>query len=333
MFTTAVAQSSRTTTYDFLRLPSGARSAALGGTPIAIYEPDAALAYDNPAHLSSRLHNVLSFNYANWFRDVNIASADYVRCISQHNVMGYGIRYVDYGRFDGRTETDAPTDRFTAKDMVAHVSYGRWLSPHWSAGATMKIIYSVCEKYQSVGMAFDVGFSYHNTERGVTVGLVMRDAGFQFKGYHSVEGRQSREPLPINVAVGVSYRIPKIPVRLSFVYHDLQTWDLSYSSSATVADAMADKTLAGRRADMFFRHTTWSLEILPTDYLYIVASYDHRRHRDMAVAAQRSIAGFAFGAGFSVKQFDVGLSIVPYRSGRVGFNVNLAVNLAGFGIK
>lgn len=328
----AVAQTRRTT-YDFLDLPSGARTAALGGHAISICEPDLAIAYDNPAHLTSKLHNTLALNYANWFADVNIASVAYARNISEKNYMAYGIRYVDYGRFQGMTETDQPTDRFTAKDMVANVTYARWLSPHWSAGATMKIIYSVYEKYQSVGMAFDVGFSYHNTEKNLTVALVMRDAGFQFKGYHSVEGRQSREPLPLNLSFGLSYRIPKIPIRLSFTYHNIQTWDLGYSASATVEDAMAQKSLAAQRADMFFRHTTWSVEVLPTSYLYIIASYDHRRHRDMAVGSRRSIAGFAFGAGFTVKQFDVGFSIVPYRANNVGFNVNLAINLAKFGIK
>lgn len=320
-------------TYAFLDLPAGSRNAALGGYGIAIYDNDLSLAFDNPAHLSEKTHNVLMANYQNWFGNINLASVAYSRNVDEKNYLSYGMRYVDYGKFQGTTTTDQPTGNFTAKDMVANVSYGRWISPSWSAGVSAKIVYSVYEKYQSVGMAFDLGFSYHNKDKNLTVVLVLKDIGFQFKGYHSVEGKQRYEMLPVNLMTGLSYRLPMAPLRFSFTYHNMQTWDLSYSSSEASLDVMSSKSKAARGADMFFRHTIWSVEVLPTDYLYFIIAYNHRNHRDMALASKRSVAGFSFGAGFTVKQFSVGFSLVPYRAGNIGYNVNFAVNLAEFGIK
>ena len=320
-------------TYAFLDLPAASRNAALGGQAITIYDNNLTLAFDNPAHLTLATHNDLTFSYANWFKDVNIASAVYGRNLDDKNYFATGFRYVDYGKFQGATETDQPTGTFTAKDMIAEAIYTRWLSPHWSCGVATKLIYSVYEKYQSVGMAFDIGFSYHNIEKGVTAALVCRDAGFQFKGYYSIDGRQRYESLPVNLMLGVSYRLSKIPVRFSFTYHNLQHWDLGYSTSSAVTDNLKQESSARQGVDMFFRHTIWSVEVIPTNYLYFVVAYNHRRHQDMAIASKRSAAGFSFGAGFSVKQFSVGFSILPYQAGNLGFNIDLSIDLASFGIK
>ena len=320
-------------TYSFLDLPAGSHNAALGGQAITIFDNDLSLAFDNPAHLSDSTHNDLTFSYANWFRDVNLGSVIYGRNLDDKNYFACGIRYVDYGKFDGRTETDVSTGTFYAKDIVAEGIYSRWLSPHWSCGVGVKAVYSVYEKYQSVGMAFDIGFSYHYLEKGLTLALVCRDAGFQFKGYYSVEGSQKYEALPVNLMFGLSYKIPKIPIRLAFTYHNIQRWDLSYSTSDAVTDALEEMSKAEQGVDMFFRHTIWSLEVIPTNYLYFVVAYNHRTHQDMALASKRSAAGFCFGAGFSVKQFALGFSILPYQGGNVGFNIDFTVDLAGFGIK
>ena len=79
----------------------------------------------------------------------------------------------------------------------------------------------------------------------------------------------------------------------------MQTWDLSYGLGNGVPDKMNGKTKAAIAADMFFRHTIWAVEILPHKNFYIIASYNHRRQKEMAIKDKRSIAGFALGAGGS----------------------------------
>ncbi|MCQ2329100.1 MAG: type IX secretion system protein PorQ [Paludibacteraceae bacterium] len=327
VFAVCVAGQSLSNVWEFLELPAGARNGALGGFGIAVCDSDLSLSFDNPAHLGKTTDRTLALNYQNRFRDVNIASAAYGYNPSDKDFMAFGMRYVDYGKFDGRSVTDAEEGRFTAKDMVANVTYARWFSPHLSAGVAAKVIYSVYEKYQSVGMAFDFGFSYHNAEKGVTAALVLRNAGFQIKGLYSIESKQHTETLPLNLMVGVSYKLSKAPLRFSFTYHNLERWDLNYTSTDVVKDVMANKSKGLQGLDMFFRHTIWSVEVIPTSYLRFVVSYNHQAHRDMAVSDHRSIAGFAFGAGFSVKMVSVDFSITPYQAGNICYNASVAIKI------
>ena len=113
----------------------------------------------------------------------------------------------------------------------------------------------------------------------------------------------------------------------------MQTWDLSYGLGNGVPDKMNGKTKAAIAADMFFRHTIWAVEILPHKNFYIIASYNHRRQKEMAIKDKRSIAGFALGAGFKAYKFNVGFSIVPYQTGSLGYNITFSTNLTDFGVK
>lgn len=319
--------------FAFLNLPTGARQAAFGGSNISICDGDLNFAFANPALLSERSHNFLGLNYTNQFNDVNIGSAIYGRNFGKSNFTAYGVHYVDYGKFLGTTETDDFTGYFTAKDMAFSGMYTRRLSPGWTVGATFKMIWSIYERYHSVGCAFDLGISYHNEKALFSAGLVVRNLGFQFKGYYSLDGKQHHETLPIDLQIGISQKLPKAPLRFSLTLHNMQTWNLDYGRNLDIDDPMAGKTRAARGADMFFRHTIWAVEILPMKNMYIVASYNHRRHREMAVKGRKSVAGFAFGAGLKVYKFNIGFSVVPFQTGSLGYNVTFSTNLSDFGVK
>lgn len=319
--------------FPFLNLPTGARQAAFGGSNITLYDNDLNFAFTNPALLSEKTHNFLGLNYTNQFNDVNIGSAIYGRNFSDKDFMAFGIHYVDYGTFLETNEIDQTLGTFTAKDMAITAMYCRWLSPRWTMGVTMKPIFSFYERYSSSGLGFDLGFSYHNEEALFAAGLVLRNVGFQFNGYNSINGDNKQEILPIDLQIAVSQKLPKAPLRFHLTLHNLQTWDLSYATNSNVPDKMNGKTKAAIGADMFFRHTIWAVEILPHKNFYIVASYNHRRSKEMSVTNKRSIAGFAFGAGFNAYKFNVGFSVVPYQTGSLGYNLTFSTNLTDFGIK
>ena len=319
--------------FPFLNLPTGARQAAFGGSNITLYDNDLNFAFANPALLSEKTHNFLGLNYTNLFNDVNIGSAIYGRNFSDKDFMAFGIHYVDYGTFLETNEIDQTLGTFTAKDMAITAMHCRWLSPRWTMGVTMKPIFSFYERYSSSGLGFDLGFSYHNEEALFAAGLVLRNVGFQFNGYNSINGDNKQEILPIDLQIAVSQKLPKAPLRFHLTLHNLQTWDLSYATNSNVPDKMNGKTKAAIGADMFFRHTIWAVEILPHKNFYIVASYNHRRSKEMSIKDKRSIAGFAFGAGFNAYKFNVGFSVVPYQTGSLGYNLTFSTNLTDFGIK
>ena len=319
--------------FQFLNLPTGARQAAFGGTNITLYDNDLNFAFANPALLSEKTHNFLGLNYTNLFNDVNLGSAIYGRNFSDKDFMAFGVHYIDYGTFLKTNEFNQELGTFTAKDIALTAMYTRWLSPNWTVGITMKPIFSAYERYFSSGLGFDIGFSYHNEKALFAAGLVLRNIGFQFNGYNSLNPSQKQELLPIDLQIAVSQKLPKAPLRFHLTLHNMQTWDLSYGLGSNVADKMNGKTKAAIGVDMFFRHTIWAVEILPHKNFYIVASYNHRRQKEMAIKDKRTIAGFAIGAGFNAYKFNVGFSIVPYQTGSLGYNLTFSTNLTDFGVK
>ena len=333
LLSTTINAQAGTGIFQFLSLPTGARQAAFGGTNITLYDDDLNFAFANPALLSEKTHNYLGLNYTNLFNDVNIGSAIYGRNFSDKDFMAFGAHYIDYGTFIETNEFNQEFGTFTAKDIALTAMYCRWLSPRWTIGVTMKPIFSIYERYFSSGLGFDLGFSYHNEKAFFSAGLVLRNVGFQFNGYNSLDPSKKQEILPIDLQIAVSQKLPKAPLRFHLTLHNMQTWDLSYGLGNGVTDKMNGKTKAAIGADMFFRHTIWAVEILPHKNFYIVASYNHRRQKEMAIKDKRSIAGFAFGAGFHAYKFNVGFSIVPYQAGSLGYNVTFSTNLSDFGVK
>ena len=333
LIATSIYAQAGTGIFQFLNLPTGARQAAFGGTNITLYDDDLNFAFANPALLSENTHNFLGLNYTNLFNDVNLGSAIYGRNFSDKDFMAFGVHYIDYGTFIETNEFNQQLGTFTAKDIAITAMYCRWLSPRWTMGITMKPIFSFYERYFSSGLGFDLGFSYHNEKALFSAGLVLRNVGFQFNGYNSIDPSQKQEILPIDLQIAVSQKLPKAPLRFHLTLHNMQTWYLGYRLGNDVPDKMDGKTKFAIGSDMFFRHTIWAVEILPHKNFYIIASYNHRRQKEMAIKDKRSIAGFAFGAGFKANKFNVGFSIVPYQAGSLGYNVTFSTNLSDFGIK
>ena len=327
LITTSINAQAASGVFQFLNLPTGARQAAFGGTNITLYDNDLNFAFANPALLSEKTHNFLGLNYTNLFNDVNLGSAIYGRNFSDKDFMAFGVHYIDYGTFLKTNEFNQELGTFTAKDIALTAMYCRWLSPRWTAGITMKPIFSFYERYFSSGLGFD------NEQALFSAGLVLRNIGFQFNGYNSINPTQKQEILPIDLQIAVSQKLPKAPLRFHLTLHNMQVWDLSYGIGNNTLDKNNGKTKVAAGVDMFFRHTIWAVEILPHKNFYIIASYNHRRQREMAIKDRRSIAGFALGAGFKAHKFSVGFSIVPYQTGSLGYNITFSTNLTDFGIK
>ncbi len=329
--TSLVAQAGKDT-YQFLNLPTSARTAAFGGSNISVFDNDLNLAFNNPALLSAQTNNILTINYVSYLSDINFGSVAYGRSFGKNSHMMYGIHYIDYGKFLGTSETDEILGHFTAKDFALNIMYAYTLPLGFTVGATFKPIYSVYERYSSFGVAFDIGATYHNDSVGFSGGITLRNAGWQFKGYYAIDGKQHRETLPLNLELGISQKLKHAPIRFSLTLHNLQKWDLSYQKSTSVATD--DGSLNNVKwHDMMFRHTIWSIEILPTKNMYLTVSYNHRRRAEMNVSDWKTAAGFAFGAGIKIYKFNVGFSLVPYQVGNLSYHVTLSTGLSEFGVK
>ncbi len=319
-------------TFKLLDLPSSARVAAMGGTNVAMHDDDINFSAMNPALLSEKTHNMLSFNYSNYFSDINFGSVLYGRNFGDKNYTAFGAHYLDYGKFLETSETNELLGRFTAKDIMLSASYARLLHPRWTIGLSFKPMISIYERYQTYGFSFDVGVGYADTKHNFYAGLAFRNLGMSVASFRSLDGQRSIDMLPWNIELSLVKGFKHAPIRISMTAHNWQRWDLGYTDNI-VSTQSKEMSKAAAVFDMMFRHTIFNLEILPTKNMYLLISYNHRRQREMSVNSYKTAAGLSFGAGVKVYKFHIDVGFAQYQAGQFSFHATFTTYLSEFGVK
>lgn len=318
--------------YQFLDLPVSARQAALGGFNISVRDNDLNFAFQNPALLTSATSGMIGLNVANYLSDIRFGSVMYGFTVKGKNYFGVGVQYVDFGDFLRHSELNVPEGEFTAQDMALNIVYARPINDKITVGATLKPVFSVYEVYTSIGLAMDAGVSYYDPKSLFGAGLVVRNAGTQFKGYYSDEDGQHYEPLPLNIQLGATKKLEHAPFRFSLTLHNLQRWNLNYSSEnqpvSSLTGQVEDENISF--VDMAFRHTVFGVEFLPGKNFYLAGSYNHRRHNELSMNGFKSMAGFSFGGGIKLSKFMVGFGMSQFQVGNWAYQFSISTDLKEF---
>ena len=112
--------------------------------------------------------------------------------------------------------------------------------------------------------------------------------------------------------------------------HNMQTWYLNYEwtgleKSPTTGDIIPHDV---KWYDMMFRHTIWTIEIVPkSEKFYIAFSYNHRRRAELNLTDQRSLAGFALGLGVRIKQAHVDFAISQMTKSNFSYQLGLTLDI------
>ena len=278
--------------FHFLDLPVSSRLGALGGENVSISDGDISMAFINPALLTANTDKVLQLNYAYYLAGTMFGSAMYGHNY-QNNYFAAGVHYLDYGRMSYADENGTlRPSTFTAKDICINLMYARQLGPLFRVGVTLKPIVSVYESYTSFALGADVGGYFQTADTAFQMGLALRNIGWQLKTFYEDDFGQHTEMLPLNLELGLSYRLKHAPIRLSLTMHNLQRWDIAPMESEV------------KWYDMLFRHTIWAVDIVPrSERYYITVSYNHRRQAEMNLTNIKSLAGISLGAGVKIYKF------------------------------
>lgn len=318
--------------FQFLDLPVSSRMAALGGKHVSMTDPDINFALLNPALLNKNTDNMIGLNMANYLADIQFGSAIYGRTYGK-NHFALGVQYVDYGTFKKTTEYNEIIGEFSAKDISLSLIYSRQLYDGLSVGATLKPVYSAyADEYISYGAALDLGVSYQLPEKFFSAGLVFRNIGTQFKGYYSGADGQHLEPLPFDIQLGMSYKLEHAPFRFSLTLHNLHQWNLNYidNENSMIDFERQDYISEINFADMAFRHAVIGVEFIPGKNLYLVGSYNHRRHQELKMSGFKSMAGFSFGGGIRISKFQVGFGTSQFQVGNSAYLFSISTSLNEF---
>ena len=305
--------------FHFLNLPASSRMNALGGENVAIADDDISMAFINPALLTANTDKVLQLNYAYYLVGTMFGSAMYGHNY-EDNYFGAAIHYLDYGQMQYADEFgNLLGTTFTAKDICLNLMYARQLGPMFRVGATIKPIFSVYEAYTSFALGADVGGHFQTADSTFQMGLALRNIGWQLKSFYEDDFGQHTEMLPLNLELGLAYRLAHAPLRLSLTIHNLQRWDIAPASEDI------------KWYDMLFRHTIWAIDILPkSEKFYLTLSYNHRRQAEMNITDIKSLAGFALGAGVKIYKFRLGFALSQYTKSNFTYQVSLSTDINSF---
>ncbi len=276
---------------------------------------------------------------ANYLADIRFGSVAFAHMIDSTNTLAVGIQYVDYGTFKNVTDYNEIVGQFTAKDYAVSLMYARQLNKQFSIGLTLKPVYSVYEQYSSFGLGMDAGINYYNPRELFSAGFVFRNFGSQIKGYYSDENGQHLEPLPLNIELGASKKFEHAPLRLSLTLHNLQQFDLSYKSTNQPSAILKTKDTGNN--DTFIKktgttfnkaadHAIIGVEFVPNNSFYAVASYNHRRQRELRSDGFKSSSGFSFGGGIKLSNYHVGFGMSQFFTGNYAYQFSLSTSLNDF---
>lgn len=287
--------------YQFLNVPVGAHSAALGGANISIVEDDASMMWTNAAMLTNVSDNSLMLAYNSYIHSSSILSAGYVKTVGERGTWALGVSMLNYGDMDETDGQGNVVGAFSAKDMNFQTSYSYLLSDYWSGAVTAKVVLSNYAEYSSTAIAADLSLNYFDAERGFSFSAVGRNCGGQIKSLYD-DGE--KESMPFALVLGLSKDFANAPLRVSLTADDLTHWD-------NVS---------------FVQHFILGADILPSRNTWVALGYNFRRAHEMKVADKSRWAGFSIGAGLNVKKLKVGVAYAKYHVAASSLLINTSIS-------
>lgn len=311
--TTAFAQVGGESTYQFLNLVSSPRQAALGGKVFTNVDYDVTQALTNPSTINVEMDNQLAINYSSYLGGINYGTAAYAYTWDRR-VQTYhmGVTYINYGSFEGYDEQGNATNSFSGNEASLSFGYAKQIGySDFYIGGNVKLITSKLEQYTSFGAAVDAGLIYIDEDIEFQATLVVRNAGIQITTYAG-----QNEPLPFEVAFGMSQTLEHIPLRWHLTFENLQEWPIGVSNPAR-----AETDLEGNQTQEkvgFFnnvlRHTILGAELFPDKGFNIRLGYNFRRSEELRIVEQRNFSGISVGVGLKINKMRFSFTHARYTS-------------------
>lgn len=299
-----------TKSYAFLNLPASSRQVALGSNFISVFDNDISQSWNNPAILNSDMNNHVFGSYNNYLDDINGGYFSYARNFNKIGTFSLNVLYMDYGKFEGMTESGLSTGTFTVQDQCFGISYGRQWKEKIRVGASLKYIYSIYESYVSNGFSTDLSMIYTDTASRLNITAFARNIGFQAIPY----GETERQGLPFELAVNISKRLEHLPFRYHLILHNLQRPDMRYTITETnqkdeFGNPLVKKMTMG---DNILRHVNIGGELNLSKHFVLRFGYNHMKRKEMSQEQRRGTSGFSWGLGMRIKKFHLSYGSASY---------------------
>ena len=327
-------QSGGLNTLDFLQLVQPARISAIGGANLSVFDGDANMTGFNPGLLNGQMHDKVALNFVDYFAGINYGNVSYtygidtvVDRVAQVNLMNANYGIMQYADATGQLTGGS----FTANDAVLNLSYAQQLSKQIRGGVTMKFIYSAIESYQAFGVACDLGASYYNEEKELSMGFSVLNIGPNI----SYSDNGARESLPTQVLFGISKKLKYAPFRLSVTFENLQKWDLTVQNPNLTpqTDPLTGEVIPVKQPgflDKAMRHLVIGGEILLTKNFHVRTGFNYKRMRELSLAARPGLVGMSLGLGFRINRFHLSYARSSYHRAGGTNSISILTRIGDF---
>lgn len=302
-----------TTAYEFMNIPTGAHSAAVGGKAAAMIEDDITLMFDNPALLSNVSDKTLNFDYMSYMSGSMKLSAAFTRQWGPRGNWAVGAQVLNYGEMTETNDNFEELGKFNANDINIQGGYTYMFTDRITGGVQGKVLMSNYGDYSSIGLAVDLGLNYYDSKKGFSVGLVAQNLGGQVDALY-----EESQKMPFNLVLALSKQMPNAPLRFSLNFSDLTHWKKSYYMTN------GKELSSGKR---FLHHLSIGAEVFPSKQTWLALGYNFRRGHEMKVQDSSKWAGFSVGGGLNIKKFKVGVTYAKYHIASSSLLINASYSL------
>ena len=304
MFAVATYAQDSQTAFNFLRLPTSAHAAALGGENVTLTDDDASMVFHNPALVNFVSDRTLGLNMMTYMQGSITGSASYAQAVGDRGTWGVQGRFINYGEMKQMTISGEQTGTFHANDFALGGTFAYGLSERISGGITAKIVASYIGQYNAMGAAVDLGLNYFNEESNWSIGAVARNLGGQLKAYED-----DFERMPLDVQLGVSKRLASSPLRFSATLVRLNDWEYGLG-----------------------KHLVFGADLLLGDQFYVAAGYNALRASEMKISAGENDesshgAALSIGAGMILERLQLHVAYGKYHVSSTSLMINFSYAL------
>jgi hypothetical protein len=194
-----------TTGFNFLKITPSAKQAAMAGASIGLESDNSLSGIDfiyNPAATAQK--SIITAGYLAYVADIGIGVVGYSRPspFSFLKSGGISISYLNSGTIKRTDIAGNELGTFSVSYLNLNAAGNINLANDLNAGLGLKILYGSIDSFSGLGFASDFGFRYHPTIKGLTLGLIIKNLGYQIKSFNT-----ERDKLPLDIGIGAGYNI------------------------------------------------------------------------------------------------------------------------------
>ncbi len=304
--------------FEFLNLPTNARSAGLGGVVISATADDPTMFLANPALLSEEDHNHLSVSHLGFYADIKYNTFTYARTFDKTGIVGVGIQRMSYGQIESYDPAGNSVGTFDAAETAITFSNSHRKGP-FTLGGSLKVVQSSIYTFSSTALMLDIGGVFTHPEQELAASLVIKNLGVMLSDYTaSGEGK-----LPFDVQAGVTFKPEHMPFRFTFTAYNLARSNVTFFDQN-----ISDPEEQPGQVDKIFRHLNIGTEIILGKNFNVRLGYNHLMRKELRLKNTAGGAGFSFGFMLRIKAFELGYTNTAYHAdgGRSFFTITTNLN-------